>query len=169
MDIARPALTFFTRLKWRRADPRGMRASLLSLLALVSLFAVLSVALSVYAFTYRAEQEFWRGRQGEAARNAALQVASIFRHADDSLTLVGGQVAANSKLYPHILYDYVRENADLIEVARLDRSGIVVADSSKADAVLNNFDAVPVSQWFLQARSGKNYYGTLVDPASSQL
>lgn len=142
-----------------QSNSLGQQVMFLLSIALLSTLIIFS--LSVFYFVNRTENEAWRGRQSEAARNAAGTVSSFIQRVDDSLLILSivepdHHVADNDEM--HALLD---QNQSLLEVVRTDETGQVIASVHRDNSVLANLITIPQSQWFLQARAGQHYIGNI--------
>lgn len=141
--------------------PHSLRSRLTSFLGLVLLITLLVIGAGVVTFVHNTEVVAWRGRQSEAARNAANTVGAFIRRATDALSLIGllGRDELISK--PQLLNQVLEQNLALQEVVYLDAQGQVLASGSQDRPLLANLFTIPQSQWFLTAKQGQNYYGSL--------
>ncbi|GIK43566.1 MAG: PAS domain-containing protein [Chloroflexi bacterium] len=144
-----------------KIDPSSLRWRLTSFLGLVLLVTFLVIGAGVVTFVHNTEVAAWRGRQSEAARNAANTVGAFIRRAADTLSLIGllGRDELTSK--PQLLGQVLEQNPALQEVVYLDAQGRVLASGSQDQPLLANLFTIPQSQWFLTAKQGQNYYGSL--------
>lgn len=144
----------------------SLRWRLTSFLGLVLLVTLLVIGAGVVIFVHNTEVIAWRGRQGEAARNAGNAVGAFIRRAVDALSLVGllGRDELTSK--PQLLGQVLEQNLALQEVVYLDAQGQVLASGSQDRPLLANLFTIPQSQWFLTAKKGRNYYGSLQTSAN---
>lgn len=147
---------------------RSIRWRLVSLLTLVWLAALLLIWLSVNYFIYRTEAAAWRGRQGEAARNAAGAVSAFIQRAHTSLFLMGllGQNELTTR--PGVIGEIVQQNPAFQEVIYLNDNGQVVASAAQGRPLLAHLFTIPQSQWFLAAKQGRAYYGALQFSATDE-
>src|SRR4051794_4996726 len=67
---------------------QSLRGRLLTMLSVILLFTLLMIELSVSGFVTQTEQVAWKGRQGEAARNAADTVAAFVQRVNTTLTVI---------------------------------------------------------------------------------
>ncbi|MBI4787490.1 MAG: EAL domain-containing protein [Chloroflexi bacterium] len=139
----------------RRAS--RLRRRMMSLIGYASVFTFLIIGLSVAYFVYVSEQTAWRGRQGEAARNAADRVATFVDHIGNLLSVTGHIDRDYLKAHPSILEGTLQNEPALLEVIRLDGSGQMVASRAKDKRILANLFTIPQSKWFQQAKAGQNY------------
>src|SRR5438876_799175 len=68
--------------------PQSLRWRLLTLLSTILLFTLLMIGLGVSSLVSQTEQVAWRGRQGEASRNAADSVAAFVQRINTTLTAI---------------------------------------------------------------------------------
>jgi two-component sensor histidine kinase/putative methionine-R-sulfoxide reductase with GAF domain len=146
----------------------SLRWQITSFLILGLLITLLVIGVGVVTFVYNTEVAAWRGRQGEAARNAGNTVGAFIHRAADALSLVGllGRDELTSK--PELLSQVLAQNLALQEVVYLDAKGQVVASGSQDQLLLANLFTIPQSQWFLTAKQGQAYYGSLQTAAGNE-
>jgi diguanylate cyclase (GGDEF)-like protein/PAS domain S-box-containing protein len=140
----------------------------MSLLGFALLASMFIFALSVFYFVNRTESESWRGRQAEAARNAAGTVNSFIRRVEDSLTVLGIVEPDQHVDDSDELNSLLEQNPALLEVVRTDATGVVIAKAQRDTSVLANLITIPQSQWFLKARAGQTYIGNVQLSASNK-
>ena len=140
---------------------RSLRPPVMAWLGTVSLLTLLVIEVSVGLIVNSAEQKSWRGRQGEAAQNAAQTVGNFIRRAEDTLALVGLVDRSYLEQKTRAMQEWLQENPALLEVVRLDASGRVLASSFRDRSVLASMFTLPQSEWFLQAKAGQHYFSTV--------
>ncbi len=144
-----------------------LRQRLTAVVGVISLVMFLASATSVVIFVHRTETAAWRGRQQEAALAGAQTVSSFLLRTDDMLAHVGAVSPDNTAEYLNILQDVITFEPEVLEVVRLDDHGAVIGSAHQDQAVLADLFTIPVSQWFLEARDGKTFYGVQIS-ASDQ-
>lgn len=147
--------------------PHSLRWRLTSFLALVLLVTLMAIGAGVVIFVHSTEVAAWRGRQSEAARNAANTVSGFIHRASDTLSLLGLLGRDELTNYPQLFDRALKQNPALQEVVYLDTQGRVLASGSQDQPLLANLFTIPQSQWFLKAKQGQNYYGSLQTSASN--
>lgn len=147
---------------------RSLGGKLMSLLGSAMLSSMILFALSVFYFTYRTESEAWRGRQSEAARNAAGIVSGFIQRVKDSLTVVGIVEQDQHVADSNELQSLLDQNPALLEVIRTDSTGAVLANVNRDNSVLSSLITIPQSQWFLEARAGRAYIGNVQFSADNE-
>jgi diguanylate cyclase (GGDEF)-like protein/PAS domain S-box-containing protein len=156
--------------------PRNLRfvflnslgGKVMSILAFALLASMFIFALSVFYFVNRTESEAWRGRQSEAARNAAGTMSNFIQRVEDSLIILGIVEPDHHAEDSGELRSLLDQNPALLEVVRTDATGVVIAKASRNSSVLANLITIPQSQWFLQARAGQTYIGNVQLSASNE-
>ena len=152
-------------LKWlqtfRPISPKSLGGRVISLLGLALLSTLVIFSLSVFYFVYRTENESWRGRQAEAAENAAGKVSGFFQRLVDGLTVLSIVEPDRLVIDSHEIQAMLEQNPALLEVVRTDSNGVVFASAHRDKSLLANLITIPQSQWFLQARQGKTYIGNI--------
>lgn len=145
----------------------SLRRYVRTLLSVIMLIIFLLFGTSITLFTYRSEELAWRGRQGEASRNAAQVVSSFLQRANDTLSLLG--LVDRTALTPeaHIFEDLFKENTSFMEVIRADASGKVFAIAYQDQPVLGNLFTITQSKWFQTALSGQRYYSSVMISSSN--
>ncbi len=141
--------------------PHGLRRRLMSFLGVVWLFMLMLIGAGVVSFVYRTEVAAWRGRQGEAARNAAGTVAAFIQRADDALVLLGWLGRDELAAQPPLVHQVLEHNPALQEIVLLDAKGSVVASVAQDRPLLANLFTISQSQWFVTAKAGQPYHGSL--------
>jgi PAS domain S-box-containing protein len=143
------------------AQSHSLRWRLMSYLGSVWLLMLLLIGVGVVSFVYRTEVTAWRGRQGEAARNAAGTVAAFIGRAEDTLLLLDAFGHDELITQPQLVNKVLQQNTALQEVVLLDADGKVVAGASQDRPLLANLFTIPQSQWFLVARGGQPYHSSV--------
>ncbi|MBE7555053.1 MAG: PAS domain-containing protein [Anaerolineales bacterium] len=148
--------------------PHSLRWRLTSFLGLVLLVTLLGIGVGVVTFVHNTEVAAWRGRQSEAARNAANTVGAFIRRAADALSLLGLLGRDELTSQPELISQVMEQNLALEEVVYLDAQGRMLAGGSQDRPLLANLFTIPQSQWFLTAKQGQNYFGSLQTSASDE-
>ncbi|MCL4294917.1 MAG: PAS domain-containing protein [Anaerolineae bacterium] len=157
------------RKKWHLfGSPHNLRWRLTSFLGLVLLVTLLGIGAGVVTFVHNTEVTAWRGRQSEAARNAANTVGAFIRRATDALSLLGLLGRDELTSQPQLISQVMAQNLALEEVVYLDAQGRMLASGSQERPLLAHLFTIPQSQWFLTAKQGQNYYGSLQTSASDE-
>lgn len=143
--------------RFMKFDSIGGRVmSILGVSLLVTLLSFLAI---VFVFVYRTEETAWRGRQAEAARNAAGTVSSFIERIKSSMSLMS--IMEPDQMVEDAVEIKALLDADpaLLEIIRTDSNGKVFAGVYKDQQILANLITIPQSQWFLVAKSGQSYLG----------
>lgn len=149
------------RRKLRLISLRSLGGKVMTLLGIGLLSSMIIFSLSVFYFVNRTESEAWRGRQAEAARSAVGTVSGFVSRVEDSLTVVGILEPDYLVKDSDELNALLSHNQALLEVIRTDADGVVMASAYRGNSVLANLITIPQSQWFLQARAGQVYIGSI--------
>jgi PAS domain S-box-containing protein len=149
------------RRKLRLISLRSLGGKVMTLLGIGLLSSMIIFSLSVFYFVNRTESEAWRGRQAEAARSAVGTVSGFVSRVEDSLTVVGILEPDYLVKDSDELNALLSHNQALLEVIRTDSDGVVMASAYRGNSVLANLITIPQSQWFLQARAGHVYIGSI--------
>lgn len=137
----------------------SLGGQIMSLLGVALLSTLVIFSLSVFYFVNRTESEAWRGRQREAARNAAGTVNGFIQRVRDAMIVVSIVEPDQFVKDADELSALIQENAAFLEIVRVDASGRVFASASRDKSVLASLITIPQSQWFLQARLGQAFIG----------
>lgn len=112
-------------------------------------------------FTFRTEQQTWSSRRLDAAINATNTVNHFINRVQSYLSIIG-------RLDPHALRanrsqleNFLIQEPALLEVVRLDADGKILASSDQGEAVFSNLSTIPQSNWFLEAKAGRAYFGRI--------
>lgn len=138
------------------------------LLSFALLSTLIIFSLSVFYFVNRTENEAWRGRQSEAARNAAGVVSNFIQRVEDSLIILSIVEPDHHVEEPDELLALIDQNPSLLEVIRTDDTGLIIAEVNRDNSVLANLITIPQSQWFLQAKVGKIYISNIQISAKNE-
>ena len=140
---------------------RSLGGKVMSILGIALLSSMIIFSLSVFYFVNRTEGKAWRGRQAEAASNAAGTVSGFVRRVEDALAVL-------SMVEPdHLVTDLdelnalLAENPALLEVIRTDSSGAVIASAYRDSNLLTNLITIRQAEWFQQAQAKKIYIGNV--------
>jgi len=141
------------RLSWR----------LPGLLILMILVTLLMISGSVYYFISRTESQMWEARQSESARFASDRVADFIERVKDTLTVISLLDRQTLTEKPGLIENILAQNLALLELVRLDKTGLVIAAANtNADTpVLADLFTIPQSRWFTQSRAGQLYLGAV--------
>ena len=131
----------------------------MSLVSGALFFTLIIFSLSVFYFVNRVESAAWRGRQSEAAQNAAATVSGFILRVQDALTVISIVSSDQLAVESDELIALLQENKAILEIIRMDAAGNVVADAARDKRVLANLITIPQSQWYLQAKQGQTYVG----------
>lgn len=140
------------------AKRQSLRQRLTSALGLLLVTAVLLGILVVLRFVYLTEQRTWQERQHEAAQNAATTVTSFMSRVKEYIGFVALLDPEYLEAHPDLTSDLLNRNVALLEIIRVDREGIVIANDYREEVpLLGNLFTIPQSSWFLRAREGRYY------------
>jgi len=131
----------------------------MSLVSGALLFTLVIFSLSVFYFVNRVESAAWRGRQGEAARNAAGTVSGFIQRVQDALVVISIVSPDQLAVKSDELIALLQGNTAILEIIRTDRAGNVIASAARDKSILANLITIPQSQWYLQAGQGEIYIG----------
>jgi PAS domain S-box-containing protein len=146
----------------------SLRWRLLTLLAVMLLATLVIIGASVYYFILQNENRSWEGRQGEAARFAAETVAVFIQRTQDKLVTVSLLEPEILATDPDLLKNILDESPALLEILRLDASGVVLASANKDGPLLANLFTIPQSRWFAESKAGRLFLGNVQISSSSQ-
>jgi PAS domain S-box-containing protein len=148
-----------SRLAARLGYRHSLRRYLMSFLGVLMTITLIAVAVSVSGSVTQIESEAWRGRQREAARNAAQTVATFFQRAEDFLSLVSLFGADELRADPQPLRELLEQYPAFLEVVYVDAGGRVLANTYRDRPVLASLFTISQSQWFQEAVAGGRYHG----------
>ncbi len=131
----------------------------MSLVSGALLITLIIFSLSVFYFVNRVESAAWRGRQSEAAQNAAATVAGFIQRVQDALVVISIVPPDRAGLESDGLIALLQENKAILEIIHMDAAGNVIASAARDKRVLANLITIPQSQWYLQAKQGRTYIG----------
>lgn len=140
----------------------------MSLLGMALFSTLIIFSLSVFYFVNRTESEAWRGRQREAAHNAAGTVSGFIQRVRDALQLISVVEPDDDLSNSDGIKTLLQENTAFLEIVRIDSSGHVFASAFREKSVLANLITIPQSQWFLQASQGQTFIGDVQLSASNE-
>src|SRR5438046_517989 len=92
---------------------QSLRWRLLTLLGSTLLCTLLMIGVGVSSFVSQTEQVAWRGRQGEASRNAADTVAAFVQRINTTLTAISLLGRNELKSDPQLLLQVLNDNPGL--------------------------------------------------------
>ncbi len=140
----------------------------MSFLGVLMTIALIVIAIGVSGSVTQIESEAWRGRQREAARNAARTVATFFQRAEDFLSLVSLLGADEMQANSQTLSDMLEQYPAFLEVVHVDAGGRVFAQASRDRPLLASLFTIPQSQWFKEASAGRHYHsGVQISPQNA--
>lgn len=141
---------------WRR-NPHSLRSRIRILIVIVLAVALMVLAGAILRFVYVTEQAAWRGRQSEAAANAATTVAAFMSRVEDSLGVAALMVTHAPRNASGVLQSLLARNPALVEIVHLSRDGTIFTSAAVGNDVLTNLFTIPQSQWFIRASQGDHY------------
>lgn len=170
-DVWQQQIGRLTSLRWR----------LTVMLGFILLCTLLVISLVVATFVRNTEENTWFERQTEAAEYAAQSVASLVDQISATLNLINAFDLKALESENAILYNILRNNAALTEVAYFNTYGAVVAQASLDNLALLTTPNLPqnvtnagrgqptlISQglvnetaWFRAARQGNLYFDSV--------
>lgn len=125
-------------------------------LSLTTVLMLLITAGSVGYLVHRYEQELWRSRLTEGARNSAASVAEILMRTERTLA-VAGQAIADAPDEHGLPAALLATEPALVEVVQLDEEGTVLAAAFRDQPVLSSLFTLSQSKWFHAALAGHHY------------
>lgn len=108
------------------------------LLAFILLCTLLVIGFSVAAFVRRAEADSWRGRQGQATRNAVQSVANLVACANLALQLISAFGLDEFEVDTGALQMILQNNQTMQELVYLNSRGEMVASAVAGAPILRN-------------------------------
>jgi len=140
-------------------EKHSLRRALLSVLGLIVVFSTLFVVAGVVLFTLRTEQTTWENRRLDAAKSSVIVVNDFINHIQSYLELTGQITIKELEETSQLLTVILHKEPAFLEIIRLDSEGKLLTSADKGEPVLSNIFTIPQSTWFIQAQSGKPYYG----------
>ncbi|HRA68879.1 MAG TPA: cache domain-containing protein, partial [Caldilinea sp.] len=134
----------------------SLRRRLMAWLSLTTVLMLLITAGSVGYLVHRYEQELWRSRLTEGARNSAASVAEILMRTERTLA-VAGQAIADAPDEHGLPAALLATEPALVEVVQLDEEGTVLAAAFRDQPVLSSLFTLSQSKWFHAALAGHHY------------
>ena len=136
-----------------------MRRNLLTVFGVAMLILMLSSISGLYFLVRKTEYEGWMGRQREATQRVAQSVGSFISRQQNMLHLLRlfglDRLTDTSSELDQLL----EKEPILQELVHVDALGRIIAHAPKNQNTLANLFTIPQSNWFITARSGKNYIG----------
>jgi diguanylate cyclase (GGDEF)-like protein/PAS domain S-box-containing protein len=145
-----------------------LRYRVMSSLGVLLLVSQMLLGVTAIYSVYRMEAFSWRSRQIEASENAAETVAAFLRRIEDGLEMASLPTQQTLSRQPDLFQGLLDNNKALLEIVRLDSAGQVVASADRDRPLLSNLFTLPLSQWFLQARKGESYRGSVQFSANDE-
>nr|WP_320011776.1 ATP-binding protein [uncultured Desulfobulbus sp.] len=147
--------------------PQSLRRQLLLVFA-IALVLLLTAGISgLFFLTRSTEQEGWQRRQHNAILRV-VQATSDFIVQQRSLLDVINIFGLDEFTKRLDEFNTLRtRHPILLELVQLNHAGQVLASSAGGQGVLDHFDSYSQIDWFLDARSGNSFIGTLNDTNSS--
>jgi PAS domain S-box-containing protein len=146
----------------------SLRWRILFLLSFVWLIILALIWAGVTYFVSGTEHLAWQGRQAEASHNATETVATFLDNVHNTMNMVGlldpTYLAAN----PQVTQGLLAQNPTLLELIRLDSSGVVIASTYQDAPILADLFTIPQSEWFHQAVTGQFYLGRVQISANNK-
>ncbi len=140
----------------------------MAIIGIVWASMILLTGLVVVVLISQVEAATWRTRQQEAAQGAAGAVASFYNHALDYLWFLGSFNPADLRQNPNLISRTLAYDQALMEMLVLDGQGNIIAHVASETSVFASPEAIPQSEWYLQARQGIRYNGAVQYTESKQ-
>lgn len=140
---------------------QSLKRQLLMLLGGTWLIALFLIIAGIFLFTFRVEEETWKTRQDEAARNTALTVAKSVQRVDDLLFATGLLGVDEVALEQSTLKTLLAYNPTLLELLIIAETGQPIAGAYQTADVLANLNTIPQSRWYQVARAGGHFISSL--------
>ena len=147
----------------RRIKESSLKTLLLTTLGAVYIFSIVLTATALALVIYQDQRAVWYERHHEVAETSARTVGMFLEQAYSALVTVGGLEYNNS-------YDLTRamnrllaadQQSTLLEVARIDTHGEIVAGANRGTSALADLFAIGQSNWYQTAHAGEMYLGTV--------
>lgn len=139
----------------------SVRRRLLAWLGGMTLMILVVTAFTVTYLVHHFENDLWRARLGEEARNSSSAVGDIVLRSKRILTAAGSETMIQTPDRQTMLALLLTTEPALLEVVRTDADGNVLVAAHRDRAVLSSLFTLSQSEWFSQARRG-NYFHSRV-------
>ncbi len=150
------------RQRWQQFQQlTSLRWRLTILLGFILLCTLFVIGFSVAAFVRRAEADAWRGRQGEATRNAVQSVANLVERANLALQLISAFGLDEFEVDAGALQMILQNNQTMQELVYLNSRGQMVASAVAGAPILRNESNLAASEWFVAAQRNDSYFSDL--------
>lgn len=136
----------------------SVRRPLFAWLGSVTLLLVLSTSGVVSFLVHEFEQELWRARLSEEARNASSLIDDVVQQSERILTVAGSATLLDAPERQTLLDLLLATEPSLLEIVSTDAGGAILAASHRDRAVLASLFTLSQSEWFRQAIAGARYH-----------
>jgi two-component sensor histidine kinase/HAMP domain-containing protein len=148
--------------------PQSLHVRILLFSGMLFLVLTLLIVASILMFVFSTEQAAWRARQGEAAENAAANVAKYLRQNETLLFWLDRYEYDNFNKNPIVLQEILSDNPVFMEIIFIDANGNPVLDAARDQANMANQFTILQSEWFLTAKSGQKSYSRVQTSAQNE-
>ena len=136
----------------------SVRRRLLAWLGGMTLLMLLVTSAAVSYLVHQFEQELWRARLSEEARNAGSVIDGIVAQSERILTAAGSATLTGAPERQKLLDLLLATEPSLLEIVSTDAEGAILAASNRDRAVLASLFTLSQSEWFRQAMAGVRYH-----------
>lgn len=148
----------------------SLRTVLSSMLGAVYVFSFVLTATALATVIYRSQHITWQERHNEVAAASAQTLSLFLDQTSYALTAAGELEYHDSYELTRMMNRLLADDrpGSLLEVARINQDGEIVAGADRGTAVLTDLFAVRQSNWYRTARAGDLYLGTVQLSAGGQ-
>ncbi|MGD9949002.1 MAG: ATP-binding protein [Desulfobulbus sp.] len=147
--------------------PRSLRRQLLLVFGSALILLLVAGLAGIYFLVRTTEQQGWEGRQQEATQRVVRSVSDFIDQQQSMLRLInlfGRDEFAKNLDEVNLLQS---KYPILLELVHVNHDGLILASSAGGKGVFEQASTIARSDWFLIARSGKNYIGDLRNEGES--
>lgn len=136
----------------------SVRRRLLAWLGLMTLLMLAVTSGAVSYLVHQFEQELWRARLGEEARNSSNAIGGIVQQSTRILTAASSTTLLQSPERQSVFDLLLSTEPTLLEMVRTDANGAVRIAAYRDRAVLSSLFTLSQSEWFRRAVAGERYH-----------
>lgn len=125
------------------------------------LLTLVVIGFTMYAFIATNEQRSWEARQSENADLAGNLLQNFVQDKQNQLRLISLPDQNQFKPTSQALQNFIINDSSWLEIVRLNNQGETMVSGTTDQSMLQNMFTTRQAQWFLQAKSGQNYLGSV--------
>lgn len=142
----------------RRSYQSSVRKGMLHWLALMWFITLIALVVSSATITHMIELNLWQSRLREELSNSSHTLMDFVARAQLLMRLLGAANLGALAAQPDLFQQALTRDSSLLEIVKIDPEGQIQIAVTRDRRILGDMFTVAQSQWFRQAKEGKDYY-----------